>query len=253
MARAISLLAVLLVCSLGIATLECVTGDALPVAKLRRSSPPPRRASSPPKIKGRSPAGLGKSAPNVQSPAVLKPPSPAPGLPPAPPPIPPPAPQPSPPPNYGPNYTLTAQTSAVRFFQNNLDFGLRLDLAVPNPAAPTQKVWAPWCATAKQIEQRYFAGSIVSMLCKAAMPRSGGGFVTNNDAFPIPAGPVPAGQGYLNPAEYKAWVYIPDEKIPGPEVEYDKTTLDLSVFKVTTTPCDTGYVLKVSCIFFGRR
>ncbi|KAG2430592.1 hypothetical protein HXX76_010110 [Chlamydomonas incerta] len=250
MAPAISLLAMLLVCSLGIATLECVTGDALPVAKLHRSSPPPRRASSSPKTKGR-----GTSAPSVQSPAISAPPSPAPGLPPAPPPLPPPAPPSSPPPNYGPTFTLSAQTSAVRLFQGNGSFGLRVDLAVPNPAAPAQRVWAPWCATAKQTEQRFFAGSIMSLLCRAAMPRSGGGFISAYDdqAFPIPAGPVPAGQGYLNPAEYKAWVYIPDEKIPGPEVEYDKTTLDLSVFKVTTTPCASGYVLMANCVFFGRR
>ena len=40
--------------------------------------------------------------------------------------------------------------------------------------------------------------------------------------------------GYLNPAEYKAWVFIPDEKLPGADVAYDKTTIDLSLFKVST-------------------
>ncbi|PNW75986.1 hypothetical protein CHLRE_12g552100v5 [Chlamydomonas reinhardtii] len=245
-------LVVLLVCSLGILELNGV--QSAPVVKLHRN-PPPRRANSP--HKGRPPAVRVTSPPSAQSPAVLEPPSPAPGPPPAsPPPRPPQDPPASPfapPPDYGPTYTLRAQTAAVRFFQNNDDFGLRVDLAVPNPAAPTTKVWAPWCATQKQMEQRVFVGSIVSLLCKAALPESGGGFIASDSAWAIPTGPVPTGMGYLNPAEYKAWVFIPDEKLPGADVAYDKTTIDLSLFKVMTTPCESGLVLVANCVFLGRR
>ncbi|KAG2446568.1 hypothetical protein HYH02_008555 [Chlamydomonas schloesseri] len=230
---------VLLVCALCAAGLLGVRS-----AQLHRS-PPPRRASSPPK--GRTPSGPGV---RTQTPSAPQPPSPTPPAPP--PPVPRAAPPPAPPPNYGPKYDFNAQTSAVRFYTNLDEFGVRIDIAVPNPAAPTQRVWAPWCYSKALAEQRAFAGSIVTLLCKQALPRSGGGFVVSDLSFPIPQGPVPSGQGYLNPAEYKAWVSIPDEKVPGDQVTYNKTTLDLSIFKVSTTPCESGALLVGQCVFFGR-